>query len=62
MIPDGKFPGDLVTLQTPAGSAMPIEIPEGTTPGSFLQVAYPVIVLPPNDDEADDHEVLLSEE
>lgn len=56
MIPEGKFPGDLVTLQTPEGVAMPIEIPENTTPGSFLQVAYPVVVLPPNDDEAVDHE------
>ena len=56
MIPEGKFPGDLVTLQSPEGVAMPIEIPENTTPGSFLQVAYPVAVLPPNDDEAVDHE------
>ena len=56
MIPDEKFPGDIVTLMTPEGESMPIEIPENTTPGSFLQVAYPVRVLPPDDDEAVDKE------
>ena len=38
MIPEGKYPGDLVTLQTPTGETMPVEIPENTAPGSFLQV------------------------
>jgi hypothetical protein len=39
--------GQVVLLQTPAGEELPIAIPENASPGSFLQVGYPVTILGP---------------
>lgn len=46
-VPAGQV-GQVVLLQTPAGDEMPIAIPAGASPGSFLQVGYPVVVLDAN--------------
>lgn len=54
MIPDGKVPGEIVELETPEGENLVIQIPENTSPGSFLQVAYPVAVLPPQPPDTQD--------
>lgn len=43
-VPAGTV-GQVVLLQTPAGDELPIAIPENASPGSFLQVGYPVEIL-----------------
>ena len=43
-VPAGQV-GQVVLLQTPAGDELPIAIPANASPGSFLQVGYPVAIL-----------------
>jgi len=43
MVPADQV-GSVVTLTTPAGEQLPIKIPPAASPGSFLQVGYPVVV------------------
>ena len=38
--------GEVILLQAPGGEELPVKIPLGATPGSFIQVGYPVIVAP----------------
>jgi len=45
-IPKNKKEGDIVILKTPDGDTLSIKIPSGVTEGSFLKVAYPVVLNP----------------
>eukprot|EP00614_Pseudopedinella_elastica_P026829 CAMPEP_0172620796 /NCGR_PEP_ID=MMETSP1068-20121228/106331_1 /TAXON_ID=35684 /ORGANISM="Pseudopedinella elastica, Strain CCMP716" /LENGTH=320 /DNA_ID=CAMNT_0013428211 /DNA_START=84 /DNA_END=1046 /DNA_ORIENTATION=- len=48
MVPEDQV-GQVVLLVAPDGTELPIAIPEKASPGSFLQVAYPVQVAGPGD-------------
>jgi len=45
MVPEGRKEGDIITLKTPNGQEVIIQVPQGVTEGSFLKVAHPVILV-----------------